>query len=51
MLRHAVVDATTSKEPDGTFNEDYCKWCYDGGEFRVHQPCAADRILRRPHGK
>ena len=26
-------DTTTSREPDGSFNEDYCKWCYDGGEF------------------
>ena len=27
-------DDTTSKEPDGNFNEDYCKWCYAGGEFK-----------------
>ena len=27
-------DSTTSKEPDGAFNEDYCKWCYDGGTFK-----------------
>ena len=27
-------DSTTSKEPDGAFNEDYCKWCYSGGEFK-----------------
>ena len=26
-------DTTMSKEPDGSFNEDYCKWCYDGGKF------------------
>ena len=26
-------DSTTSREPDGAFNEDYCKWCYAGGEF------------------
>ena len=25
---------TTSKEPDGNFNEDYCKWCYADGEFK-----------------
>lgn len=31
-------DPTTSKEPDGAFNEDYCKWCYDGGEFRYTSP-------------
>ena len=27
-------DDTTSKDPDGNFNEDYCKWCYAGGEFK-----------------
>ena len=26
-------DSTTSKEPDGAFNEDYCKWCYADGKF------------------
>ena len=26
-------DSTISKEPDGTFNEDYCKWCYSDGKF------------------
>lgn len=26
-------DASTSREPDGAFNEDYCKWCYTGGKF------------------
>ena len=26
-------DAAISKEPDGAFNEEYCKWCYAGGEF------------------
>ena len=26
-------DASISKEPDGTFNEDYCKWCYTDGTF------------------
>ena len=29
-----LEDATTSKEPDGSYNEEYCKWCYAGGEFR-----------------
>ena len=27
-------DEITSKEPDGNFNEDYCKWCYADGEFK-----------------
>ena len=31
-------DSTTSKEPDGAFNEEYCKWCYDGGTFRYSSP-------------
>ena len=31
-----LEDATTSREPDGAFNEDYCKWCYDGGTFKYH---------------
>ena len=31
-----LEDAITSREPDGAFNEDYCKWCYDGGTFKYH---------------
>lgn len=26
-------DASLSREPDGAFNEEYCKWCYAGGKF------------------
>ena len=26
-------DDMISREPDGTFNEDYCKWCYTDGNF------------------
>ena len=26
-------DSTISKETDGQFNEEYCKWCYTDGEF------------------
>lgn len=26
-------DASVSKERDGFFNEQYCKWCYSNGEF------------------
>ena len=26
-------DGTISKEPDGDFNEAYCKWCYVDGVF------------------
>lgn len=28
-----LEDSILSKEPEGEFNEDYCKWCYTGGEF------------------
>ena len=27
-------DSLTSREPDGSFNEEYCKWCYADGEFK-----------------
>ena len=26
-------DGQISREPDGSFNEDYCKWCYAEGTF------------------
>ena len=26
-------DPDISREPDGTFNEEYCKWCYADGKF------------------
>ncbi|MBE5807887.1 MAG: helix-turn-helix domain-containing protein [Clostridiales bacterium] len=26
-------DGLISREPDGRFNEDYCKWCYVDGAF------------------
>ena len=28
-----LEDVSTSKELDGSFNEDYCKWCYADGKF------------------
>lgn len=28
-----LEDANISQEPDGTFNEEYCKWCYADGKF------------------
>lgn len=27
-------DSAISKEPNGDFNEEYCKWCYSEGEFK-----------------
>lgn len=26
-------DTLISREPDGSYNEDYCKWCYAEGKF------------------
>ena len=26
-------DSMISRETDGSFNEDYCKWCYSAGKF------------------
>ena len=28
-----LEDSSISKEIDGTFNEEYCKWCYNEGNF------------------
>ena len=29
-------DTVVSKETDGLFNEEYCKWCYADGEYMYH---------------
>ena len=26
-------DELISREPDGSYNEDYCRWCYADGKF------------------
>ena len=31
-----LEDHDISKEPDGLFNEEYCKWCYADGEYMYH---------------
>jgi len=28
-----LEDSAVSREPDGVFNEEYCKWCYADGEY------------------
>lgn len=28
-----LEDTSISREPDGSFNEEYCKWCYHDGQF------------------
>ena len=31
-----LEDTSISKEKDGFFNEEYCKWCYADGEYMYH---------------
>ena len=31
-----LEDSMISKEPNGVFNEEYCKWCYADGEYMYH---------------
>ena len=31
-----LEDESISKERDGFFNEEYCKWCYADGEYMYH---------------
>ncbi|MBQ3110870.1 MAG: helix-turn-helix domain-containing protein [Clostridia bacterium] len=31
-----LEDTNISKEKDGLFNEEYCKWCYADGEYMYH---------------
>ena len=28
-----LEDSIISREPDGAFNEEYCKWCYADGQY------------------
>ena len=30
-----LEDSNTSRETDGCFNEEYCKWCYADGEYTL----------------
>ena len=39
-------DSMISHEPDGSFNEDYCKWCYTDGEFAYKDKASMQCILR-----
>ena len=33
-----LADGDISRETDGFFNEEYCKWCYSDGEFKYTSP-------------
>ena len=46
-----LEDSNISKETDGFFNEEYCKWCYADGEYMYPCPRArghANRLLSWP---
>ena len=30
-----LEDSNTSRETNGNFNEEYCKWCYSGAEYTL----------------
>ena len=29
-------DESFSRDPDGSINEEYCRWCYTDGQFAYH---------------
>ena len=33
-----LEDENIGRDADGLFNEEYCKWCYTGGEFKYSSP-------------
>ena len=37
-------DGMISREPDGSFNEDYCTWCYADGRFVYQSKVSSDVI-------
>ena len=41
-------DDMISREPDGSYNEDYCKWCYVGGAFAYESKDGLLEIKNRP---
>lgn len=38
-----LSDDLLAREPDGTFNEKYCKWCWEDGHFV--QVCTMDEMI------
>lgn len=40
-----LEDANLSREPDGSFNESYCQWCYADGKFAYASPEALTDFL------
>lgn len=45
-------DGNISRETDGELNEEYCKWCYTGGNFMYHSmEEVADYLAEHFHGE
>ena len=44
-----LSDDFLAREADGTFNENYCKWCWDDGQFV--QNCTMEEMVEHciPH--
>ena len=40
-----LEDSNISKEIDGFFNEEYCKWCYADGEYTYHPNASPLKII------
>lgn len=40
-----LEDELLSREPDGSFQEEYCKWCYTDGSFVYHDLEALTEFL------
>lgn len=40
-----LEDSNISKEKDGFFNEDYCKWCYADGEYHQNLFAGLSEVL------
>jgi len=38
-------DSMISREPDGSYNEEYCKWCYSDGAFAYESKDALIEFL------
>ena len=38
-----LSDDVMGHDADGSINEDYCKWCYDGGKYQ--QDCTVEEMI------
>ena len=38
-----LTDDVMGRDADGSINQDYCKWCYDGGAYV--QDCTVEEMI------